>query len=78
MAAGGGRPSGLVGTKRGGRDGRSKHRHRMAAWQQVLLRWVTAQSAGGNPNCGKSSGPNVVISAMRPSTTRRTSNLDGR
>ena len=36
------------------------------------------QTVGGNPSCGKSSGPNVVISAIRPSTTRRTSSLNGR
>ena len=36
------------------------------------------QSVGASPNCGNSAAPNVVISAIRPSTTRRTSNLNAR
>ena len=35
-------------------------------------------NTSGSPNCGKSSGPKVVISAIRPSTIRRTSNLNAR
>ena len=36
------------------------------------------QSVGASPNWGNSSAPKVVISAIRPSTTRRTSSLKAR
>ncbi len=38
----------------------------------------SSRSSEGNPSAGNGSGPNAVISAISPSSTRSTSSLNGR
>jgi hypothetical protein len=55
---------------------RARALHREA--EQAEHAEPTAQSDGGSPSCANSPGPNVVISAITPSSTRSTSSLNGR